>query len=360
MKPKPKKPTVRDVARVAGVSPSTASLVLNRKGHISAPTRSHVLEVAASMGFTPRPQRPRDEGPVRSIQFLKIAKHAHTINRDHNHFISDYIDGMSEEAHRRGYKLQVVSHEKTPIPTVVDLLVGSGAKGVIALGTELSADDVSLIQRAGLPTVFIDTLYDGIEANFVDMNNHDAVFKVLAHLKASGFREIGFVGSDVETRNFHLRREAFFRSMDSLGLPVASEHVLTIGSTQHDAYEDSRTALAGSGAPARAYFCANDVMAFGLIRALKEKGLRIPEDVAVVGFDNLPMSAIMEPPLTTIEVSKRRIGSLAVGLLHDVMSETRASPAVKILVGAELIVRTSDRFEKPKAGPRGRKAETAA
>ncbi|MDR3495026.1 MAG: LacI family DNA-binding transcriptional regulator [Ancalomicrobiaceae bacterium] len=346
-----KKSTVREIARVAGVSPTTASLVLNRKGQISAATRSHVLEVAATLEFTPRPSRKRPDS-VKSIQFLKIAKHGNTVNRDHNHFISDYIDGMSEEASRRGYKLQVISHELTPISTILDLLSGSGARGVIALGTELSESDVRLIQSCALPTVFIDTFYDGIEANFVDMNNYDTVHKVLSYLKGQGFREIGFVGSDVKTENFSLRREAFFRSVEILGLKVAKAHVLSIGSTLHDAHRDSLEALAGAKGLAQAYFCANDVMALGFIRALKEMGLGIPDDVAVVGFDNLPMSTIVEPPLTTVDVSKRRIGGLAVGLLHDIMTAPHSSPPVKILVGAELVVRSSakpsrERQDKP-------------
>ena len=343
---KKKKSTVRDIAREAGVSPSTASLVLNRKGNISSATRSHVLEVAASLSFTPRPSRQRHDN-VNSIQFLKIAKHGNTINRDHNHFISDYIDGMSDEAHRRGYKLQVISHERTPITAILDQVVGSGAEGVVALGTELSEADVRLIQSSGLPTVFIDTFYEGIEANFVDMNNHDAVFKVLSHLKAKGFRNIGFVGSDVKTKNFHLRREAFVRNMEVLGLKVSKTHMLSIGSTLHDAYRGSLKALEGQESLAEAYFCANDVMAFGFIRALKERGRRIPEDVAIVGFDNLPMSAMIEPPLSTIDVSKRKIGSTAVSLLHDAMTATHPCPFVKVLVGAELVTRESDRQLEP-------------
>lgn len=347
---KERKPTIRDIARVAGVSPSTASLVINRKGQISPETRSHVLEIAASLDFSPRASRRRNDN-VKSIQFLKIARHGQTVNRDHNHFISDYIDGMSEEAHRRGYKLQVVSHEAMSIEAIVGHLSGAGAKGVIALGTELTEDDVRRIKAVGLPTVFIDTFFDGVEANFVDMNNHDSVCKVLTHLRDEGYRDIGFVGSDVKTENFRLRREAYHRAMDTLGLKLAKNQVLTIGSTLADAHRDSLAVLAGLKTLAQAYFCANDVMALGFIRALREIGLSVPDDVAVVGFDNLPMSAMIEPPLTTVDVSKRRIGGLAVGLLNDEMTATRPSPPVKMLVGAELVVRSSSRSRR-RAGNR--------
>lgn len=337
-----KRSTIREVARAAGVSASTASLVINRKGNISSATRSRVLEAAASLDFRPKPVRDRGDA-VRSIQFLKIAKHGNTINRDHNHFISDYIDGMSQEANRRGYRLQVVSYEKAPIPQILDTLVGCEAHGVIALGTELAVDDVRLIQSSGLPTVFIDTFYDAIEASFVDMNNNDTVYKVLSHFKNQGFENIGFVGSDVDTNNFRLRRDAFFRNMDILGLRISKGHVLSIGSTLSDAHRDSVKALKRATSLAEAYFCANDVMAFGFIRALKDIGVRIPDDVAVIGFDNLPMSAVMDPALTTIDVSKRKIGSIAVNVLDDIMNATSAFPSVKVQVGAELVVRASDK-----------------
>jgi LacI family transcriptional regulator len=337
-----KRSTIREVARAAGVSASTASLVLNRKGAISGATRSRVLEVAASLEFTPKPTRGRSD-PAKSIRFLKIAKHGNTINRDHNHFISDYIDGMSHEANRRGYRLQVVTYEKLPIRNILDSLLGCDARGLIALGTELSADDVRLLQSSGLPTVFIDTFYDAIEANFVDMNNNDTVYQVLSHFKAQGFRDIGFVGSEVETNNFHLRREAFFRNMEILGLTASKAHVLSIGSTLGDAHRDSLQALERGPSLAQAYFCTNDVMAFGFIQALKERGVSVPGDVAIIGFDNLPMSAIMDPALTTIDVSKRKIGSIAVGVLDDVMNATSPFPPIKVQVGAELVMRASDK-----------------
>ncbi len=91
------------------------------------------------------------------------------------------------------------------------------------------------------------------------------------------------------------------------------------------------------------YCCTNDVIAYGFIKALRERGLRIPEDVSVIGFDNLPSSARTDPPLTTIDVSKRKIGYLGVTILDDLIKASEPQPAVKILVGAQLIVRDSAR-----------------
>lgn len=355
-----KPPTLRDIADAAGVSPSTVSLVLNGKGEISGVTRARVLETVQRFDYRPRSSGKGRLEPSDTLRFLKIAKHGHTVNRDHSHFISDYIDGMSVEARERGYALEVVSHEEQPIGTIVDSLAGASVRGIIALGTELSAADVEAIQGAGLPTVFIDTFYDVLDATFVNMNNEDAVYQVLSHFKSRGFRRIGFVASHVETTNFRLRQEAFVKNMQRLGLAVDEADVVSVESTFEGAYVDAMALFRTRTAVAECYFCTNDVIAYGFIRALKDRNFRIPEDVSIIGFDNLPLSATMDPPLTTIDVSKRKIGYLAVTVLDDLINASEAQPAVKILVGAQLIVRASARDKTgPKRARTPRRAQTA-
>ena len=333
--------TIRDIAVVAGVSPATVSLVLNGKGEISGVTRARVLEAVAGLNYVPRSTKSGVEAGD-TLRFLKIAKHGHTVNRDHSVFISDYIDGMSAEATRRNYTLEVVSFEGQPVSAIAESLAGASISGVIALGTELSEQDIRLIQGLGLPTVFIDTFYDVIEANFVDMNNEDAVYKVLSRLQKLGFERIGFVASHVDTTNFRLRQDAFFKNMTRLGLKVREADVISVESTYEGAYADTRSLLQTGADLAECYFCTNDVIAYGFIKALKEGGFRIPDDVSIIGFDNLPLSATMDPSLTTIDVSKRKIGYLAVTVLDDLINASEPQPPVKILVGAELIARSSD------------------
>ena len=336
-----KKLTIRDIAAQAGVSPATVSLVLNGKGEITSETRARVLEAVARLDYTPRASRNAlDDTPT--LRFLKIAKHGHTVNRDHSVFVSDYIDGMSSEASRRRYKLEVVSFEGQPVSQIAETIAGAPVSGIIALGTELSEQDIRLIQAAGLPTVFIDTYHEVIDANFVDMNNEDAVFKVLARFKQCGFDRIGFIASYVDTTNFKLRRDAFFKNMTRLGLTARDGDVLSIESTYEGAYGDMLELLRSGVDLAPCYFCTNDIIAFGVIKALREFNLRIPQDVAIIGFDNLPQSATMEPSLTTVEVSKRKIGNLAVTVLDDLIKSPERQPPIKVLVGAELIIRASD------------------
>lgn len=343
-----KKLTIRDIAQAAGVSPATVSLVLNGKGDISGVTRARVLEAVARLNYVPRSLKGSSEGGGETLRFLKISKHGHTVNRDHSVFISDYIDGMSAEATRRNYTLEVVSFEGQPISAVAESLAGAPISGVIALGTELTEDDIRLIQGIGFPTVFIDTFYDVVDANFVDMNNEDAVYKVLARFRSHGFERIGFVASHVDTTNFRLRQDAFFKHMARLGLKVRESDVLSIESTHDGAYQDTRALMEGGLELADCYFCTNDIIAYGFMKALKEFGVQVPSDVSIIGFDNLPQSATTEPPLTTIEVSKRKIGYLAVTVLDDLITAAESQPSVKMLVGADLVLRASDGRDVPR------------
>jgi LacI family transcriptional regulator len=334
-------PTIRDIARVAQVSPATVSLVLNGKGGISDETRTRVLNAASKLNYAGRSRRITRRQKSKTLLFLKIAKHGHTVNRDHSPFIADYIDGMSQEADRRGYKLEIVSYEDVPIKRILASLMSKSVSGVIILGTELSENDIKLLQRRDVPTVFIDTYFDLLEANFVNMNNKDAVYKILSHLVEQGVRKIGFVASNVETINFDLRLRAFHDCAKLLRIEVRREDIVTVDSTFDGAYRDMSNQLRDGLKLPDCFVCTNDIIAYGCIKALKEFNIDMPERLSIVGFDNLPMSEAVDPPLTTIDVSKRKIGCLAVDILDDLVRATEAQPAVKALVGANLIVRSS-------------------
>lgn len=343
--------TVRDVAAHAHVSAATVSLVLNGKGGISEETRARVLRAAVALNYETRSPKTVKPTPVGTIRFLKIAKHGHTVNRDHNTFISDYIDGMSHQAAACGYKLEVVSHEGKAIEAIVASLAGPALSGVVVLGTELSEADVKLFATADVPFVVIDTFYDVLECNFVNMNNKDAVYKILGHFVDRGFRNIGFIASNVQTINFHLRRESFIEGMKHFGLNFNARDIIVVDSTYDGAYQDMLARLRAGLIVPDCYVCTNDIITYGCIKALREFDIQIPKDLSIIGFDNLPMSATMDPPLTTVDVSKRKIGSLAITLLAEQIRSQVNEPAVKILVGAALVVRGS---VVTKAAPRVR------
>lgn len=333
--------TVKDVAKLAGVSATTVSLVMNGKSGISQETRTRVMQAAKTLKYSQRVARSVKGDALGTLRFLKIAKHGHTVNRDHNTFISDYIDGMSREASACGYKLEIVSFEGEPVEAIVSSLVGASVDGLIVLGTELTEQDIKLLQTLPTPLVVIDSFFDVLECNFVNMNNKDAVYKIIAYFVERGFRNIGFIASNVQTVNFQLRKDAFVEGMKAFGLNFSARDIITVDSTYEGAYQDMLSKLKNGLVVPECYFCTNDIITYGCIKALREFNVRIPQDISVIGFDNLPMSATMEPPLTTIDVSKTKIGYLAIRLLDELIHAEDKQPAVKILVGANLVVRDS-------------------
>ncbi len=333
--------TVKDVAKLAGVSATTVSLVMNGKSGISQETRSRVMHAAKSLKYSQRSARAGRDEALGTLRFLKIAKHGHTVNRDHNTFISDYIDGMSREASACGYKLEIVSFEGETIESIVSSLAGTSVDGLVVLGTELTELDIKLLQAVPTPLVVIDSFFDVLECNFVNMNNKDAVYKIIAYFVECGFKNIGFIASNVQTVNFQLRKDAFVEGMKAFGLNFSTRNIVTVDSTYDGAYQDMLSKLNNGLVVPECYFCTNDIITYGCIKALREFNVRIPQDISVIGFDNLPMSATMEPPLTTIDVSKSKIGYLAIRLLDELIDADEKQPAVKILVGANLVTRDS-------------------
>jgi LacI family transcriptional regulator len=221
--------TVRDIAQQAGVSPATVSLVLNRRPGVGEETRSLVLKIADELGYSlPSSRRRKD---VSTIRLLKIARHGHIINRDHNVFISDYIDGIEQEAREHGYALEVQSYKGFDADQLIRELNQCEAVGAVVLATELRTEDIPLFQQAEIPLVFIDGTHPFAPFDFIDMDNEGAVFSIVSHFVESGHREIGIVGSSMETRNFRAREDAFHAALDYHGLKAEKDYIFKVDST---------------------------------------------------------------------------------------------------------------------------------
>lgn len=332
---------IKDIAERADVSIATVSLVLNNKPGVGQTTRRRVLAIAEELDYYQRKHTfTTDRGTIR---FLKIARHGHTVNRDHNVFISDYIDGIVQTAKELRYKTEITSFQTTPIEKVADSVRHQpGLSGAIVLGTELSRSDVATFHNTPTPLVFIDTFLDYTPFDFVDMNNEDSVFRVIEYFLANGHERVGIVRSSVKTRNFWLRDAAFQAAMRFMGRPVESRCSFDVDSTFDGAYYDMKGHLAAGAALPTALFCTNDIIAFGVLKALREAGVRVPDDVSIIGFDDLPASALLDPPLTSIAVSKREIGSTAMRRLVQRINEP-SMPPVKTVIGGTLMERSSVR-----------------
>jgi len=330
---------IKDIAQRANVSFATVSLALNNKPGVGEATRSKILEIAGNLGYrSTQYSFPVDYG---TIQFVQIVRHGHTLNQDHKVFISDYIDGILLETKKLPYKIEIKSFHATPITEIITWLeVQTHLSGVIILGTELSREDVLAFTNCSIPAVFLDTFLEYVSLDFVDMNNADSVFSVLEHFIEKGHDEIGIVRSSVQTRNFWLRNKAFREGLEFFGKNHDGKFSFDVDSTVEGSYRDMRSILDRAFKLPSALFCVNDVIAFGVLKALRENGNLVPEEVSIIGFDDLPASALLNPPLTSVIVSKREIGRVALNRLNTRIGNPDLPPT-KIVVGGQLIERES-------------------
>lgn len=335
--------TLKDIAEKCGVSQSTVSLVLNGKPGISENTRKRVLEVAEN--FNIKLEKSILNGFNKgTIAFLKIARHGHTVNPDHDVFIASYIEGLSLEARANNYVLEVIPlfNKEMDMAQIIKSLNHETFVGFVILGTELSYEDFTVLKSLKLPIVILDSYHEIMDFDFVDMDNFNSVYQIIENLINNGHQKIGFLRSNTEVQNFRLREKAFKEVLDYFKISKENQFIYTVESTFNGAYQDVLKILENKNTDLpTAIFAINDVVAYGCIKALKEKKIKIPNDISIIGFDDLPMSAMSDPPLTSMSVNKIRMGQTAIQLLISRIKLCGRKPSEKILIGGNLKTRKS-------------------
>jgi LacI family transcriptional regulator len=337
--------TVTEIAKLAEVSPSTVSLVLNGKQGVGNEVREKVLKIAREHNYKGMANGALSK-KNKTILFVSIVKHGQILNKNHKAFVADYINGAVTEAEENGYALEVTAFDSFDPVTLTEHINSSYASGAVILGTELEEADILHLATVKIPVVFIDVLSPHLPFDFVDMNNDSSVFNIMSYIKEMGHTSTGIVTGSYITSNFAHRMRSYERSLELLGMESDKNFVFTVNPKYEKAYEDMGKILDKKPKMPTVLFCVNDIIALGCMKALKEHGYRIPEDISIAGFDNLAMSSMAEPPLSTVKVSKKRISIAAVDLLLKRINSGERTPYEKIMIGGEVIKRESIRDMK--------------
>jgi LacI family transcriptional regulator len=189
--------------------------------------------------------------------------------------------------------------------------------------------------------VFIDTYFPLAAYDCVDMDNIDGVFRSIQHLYRNGHRSIGLVRSSYETRNFKVRETGFREAMEYFSLPVQENFIVGVDPTFDGSVNDINRFLDKRKNLPTAFFCMSDIIAYGCIKALRDHEKKIPGDISVIGFDDLPSSSYTEPPLTSIRVSTHQIGQRALERLAERITGVSDNKPETILIAGNLIERGS-------------------
>ena len=325
----------QDIAKLAGVSPSTVSLVLNGKAGVSNEVRSKILSLAKEHQIhyhIPQEQE-------KSIVLLKYFSHG-MIVEENDGFILSIIEQVERECRRNLYCFKLHSFSKETLADAISFYTASPPSGIVVLGSEIEDRDIEQLLSIPCPKLILDSKMDTTAASSVLMANEDIVAAAMDHLYQLGHRKIGFVSSSIKSSNFTLRRSAYTRILRQLGMDDASSLVFTAAPTLGRSYEDMLYMLKNAEHLPTAFLAANDILAIGTIRALQELGIRVPEDISVVGIDDIPYSAITVPPLTTMRISRTSLGSAAFSLLSTLIDDPEF-PNTCIQIAGKLVLRSS-------------------
>ena len=332
--------TAKEFAAQIGVSQSTVSMVYNGKPGVSEQTKKLVLESAQKIGYVPK-QKHRSASEARTIQYVIYKKHGSVVSE--TSFFSSLLQGLEARAKELGYTL-IISYfyENMYAAEQTNALLGSAASGIVLLATEMEEQNLNPFLQLNKPLVILDSYIGGDKADSITINNAAGAFDAVSFLYKNGHRKIGYLSSRVKINNFSERAEGFYKALHAC--PLADQHpiVIPVGSTTESAYRDMKIYLNQGGKLPTAFFADNDIIAVSCIRALKEHGCRLPEDVSIIGFDDMPMCDLTEPPLTTIRVHKHLLGNLAVSLV-DRRLKIEEPGNFHVEVSTQLVERSSVR-----------------
>jgi LacI family transcriptional regulator len=336
---KTKRATIDDVARHAGVSKATVSAVLNN-GPVKADTRERVVATMERLNY--RPTQPAGRGAARKIKSIGLV-----IKEIDNPYYAEIVLGARSIADQHGYTVVVTSSEGEYAAErrAVELLQASDVDGLIAMPVLDEHADLSHffeLKRRYFPFVLLEDVR-GVRASLVDVDNVEAARRAVEHLIARGHTRIAHFAGPGYSMHSEERVHGVRRAISGSRMILHDEDIVVAGAHLEDGY---RAGLAYFGARTPAdrptgVTCYNDLVAVGLCRALLELGLRVPDDVSVVGFDDIPLAEYLPIPLTTMRVPKYRMGQIATEMLIRHIESKEAVPPQKVYVDSELVVRRS-------------------
>ena len=332
-RPRARRVQQREIAERAGVSPSTVSRVLNNRSGISADVQRLVRETALDLGYVPAAE---PAGQIRRISLLtRLAPHGRTLDPFH----SGILLGIEAECRRQGISLNFrVLEDAADTAVLLDQLRQPEADGVLLL----SVDDDALVREAlarELRLVVINADYPELPVDIIRPDRYYGVRCAIRMLIRRGHRRIAHLTS-LRCQTFFRHMEAYRAALAEAAIPFDPRLMIDCSLNPETAYDACRSLLAAGPPDFTAIFAANDLAALGVIRALQEVGLRVPDDVSIVGCDDIPIAAFVSPPLTTIRIEREELGALAVRRLLDRAAFPHQTPLL-IEMSTRLIERQS-------------------
>jgi len=303
--------TIREVAKIAGVSIASVSRVLNHPETVSPEKRTTIERVMNDLGFSPN-------GSARSLALNKTSTIALIVPNILNPIYPEIAKGVEDIIYRRGYNLLFCNTDLDPQKekNYLDTFLGRRVDGLILVGGFVFSEDIYKIQNQKIPLVLIGRKIPEIQENSVYVDFELGGYLATKHLLDLGHPNVAFIAGPEREAMDRDKQMGYRRALKEKNIPPRDDYVVQGNGEIEGGYLCAKTLMRNRNPP-RAIFAANDLMAIGALDAIKDLSLRIPEQVAIVGFDNIKMSALVDPKLTTVSYPAYRMGALAARLLFD-------------------------------------------
>jgi len=339
--------TIKDVARQAQVSVASVSRALNGHSNVTDETRQRILRVAEALRYVPH-------GAARSLITRRTQTIGALLPDLHGEFFSELIRGIDLAARARGLHLLVSSSHGDASEAAAALRAMQGrVDGLLVMSPHVDADSLRHNLPDGLPLVLLSTPMRGHHFVALNVDNYGGAFAMVRHLVGCGHRRIALIAGPQHNFDAAERLRGYRAAMAKFS-PKAPAQVLRGDFTEESGYRAGRQLLELKARP-EAVFAANDIMAAGCLFALREAGVRVPQDIALAGFDDIPIAHFVSPPLTTVRVRIADFGARALNRLAMVIDDASGEQKSVELLDTELVVRQScgvHRAEAPVAAGR--------
>jgi len=331
--------TIKDIAKQAGVSHSTVSRALHGSPLISDETIERIRQIAVEMGYFP-------SAAARSLKTNRSRALGVIVSAIDDPFFSEILQGIEEIAQERGYSLLMAASQRAPEreQAIVQDMRERHVDGLIICSGSFNASQQRKLLEFGIPIVVINNQAAEEYRYSIYHDDVDGSRQVTRHLIELRHQRIAYLGNSLSGRTTLDRLTGFRQEMDAAGLAIPAEYMHEIpGGRPEDGLVALNHFLSLPQRPT-ALFCFNDMLAIGVLNGLNMAGIRVPEDISVVGFDNIIFSAYTNPPLTTLDQPKHYIGAeaarLILGLLDSLTGEEPPEQEIQKLKG-RLLVRQS-------------------
>ena len=326
----------KDIAKILNITPAAVSMALNNKGGVSEATKRKIMELKYAA-----PQQETERALKKGSILFSIHKRNGNVISE-THFFVTLMSAIQEQAEKYQYFVNILHYDpKVEFHEFMSRVDMSDVKGILVLATEMTSEDAALYRALGKPLVIIDNWFEGEDYDCILMDNVDGIKQAVRYAYQMGHRKIGFVRSKTYLYNFNERFEGFRQGMREVGVPIYKKFIFYTKCTTDGAYEDMREIIKSSAAFPSLLIISNDVMALGIMNALKDAHYQIPRDISIISFDNMPITKYFTPAITSVNIKNEQIGHIAVDRLIEKIEKGRNDYFVHNLIGVNLEIRES-------------------